>query len=84
MRDIRELFPTDDPVRADLPRDPTIKIGDVRGGYELAMQADRLRHEDAVERLRSTAMPIRSQCAWRADATPIAGLPPRLPAARST
>ncbi|HXQ00279.1 MAG TPA: ATP-binding protein [Solirubrobacteraceae bacterium] len=33
----------------------TIEIGDVRGGYELAMQADRLRHEDAVERLRSTA-----------------------------
>lgn len=33
----------------------TIEIGDVRGGYELALQADRLRHEDAVERLRSTA-----------------------------
>lgn len=33
----------------------TVEIGDVRGGYELAMQADRLRHEDAVERLRSTA-----------------------------
>jgi hypothetical protein len=32
-----------------------IEFGDVRGGYELAMQADRLRHEEIVERLRSTA-----------------------------
>jgi hypothetical protein len=32
-----------------------IELGDVRGGHELAMQADRLRHEDIVERLRSTA-----------------------------
>jgi len=32
-----------------------IELGDVRGGQELAMQADRLRHEDIVERLRSTA-----------------------------
>jgi hypothetical protein len=32
-----------------------IELGDVRGGYELAMQADRLRHEEIVERLRSTA-----------------------------
>ncbi len=33
----------------------TIELGDVRGGYDLAMQADRLRHEEIVERLRSTA-----------------------------
>jgi hypothetical protein len=33
----------------------TIELGDVRGGHELAMQADRLRHEEIVERLRSTA-----------------------------
>lgn len=33
----------------------TIELGDVRGGQELAMQADRLRHEEIVERLRSTA-----------------------------
>ena len=32
-----------------------IELGDVRGGQELAMQADRLRHEEIVERLRSTA-----------------------------
>jgi hypothetical protein len=32
-----------------------VELGDVRGGYELAMQADRLRHEEIVERLRSTA-----------------------------
>lgn len=32
-----------------------VEHGDVRGGQELAMQADRLRHEDIVERLRSTA-----------------------------
>jgi len=32
-----------------------IELGDVRSGYELAMQADRLRHEEIVERLRSTA-----------------------------
>ncbi len=32
-----------------------IELGDVRGGHELAMQADRLRHEEIVERLRSTA-----------------------------
>lgn len=32
-----------------------IELGDVRGGQELAMQADRLRHEEVVERLRSTA-----------------------------
>lgn len=32
----------------------TIELGDARGGYELARQADRLRHEDVVERLRST------------------------------
>ena len=32
-----------------------IEHGDVRGGQELAMQADRLRHEEIVERLRSTA-----------------------------
>lgn len=32
-----------------------IEHGDVRGGHELAMQADRLRHEELVERLRSTA-----------------------------
>ncbi len=32
-----------------------IEFGDVRGGQELAMQADRLRHEEIVERLRSTA-----------------------------
>jgi hypothetical protein len=32
-----------------------IELGDVRGGYDLAMQADRLRHEEIVERLRSTA-----------------------------
>jgi uncharacterized protein len=31
------------------------ELGDVRGGYDLAMQADRLRHEEIVERLRSTA-----------------------------
>jgi hypothetical protein len=34
--------------------DHTIELGDVRGGLELAMQADRLRHEETVERLRST------------------------------
>ncbi len=33
----------------------TIELGDVRGGHELAMQADRLRHEEVVERLRCTA-----------------------------
>jgi len=33
----------------------TINFGDVVGGWELAMQADRLRHEEIVERLRSTA-----------------------------
>ncbi len=32
-----------------------IELGDVRSGHELAMQADRLRHEEIVERLRSTA-----------------------------
>ncbi len=32
-----------------------VELGDVRGGYELAMQADRLRHEEIVERLRGTA-----------------------------
>ena len=32
-----------------------IELGDVRGGQELAMQADRLRHEEIVERLRSSA-----------------------------
>ena len=32
----------------------TIELGDVRGGHELAMQADRLRHEEVVERLRCT------------------------------
>ena len=32
-----------------------IELGDVRSGQELAMQADRLRHEEIVERLRSTA-----------------------------
>jgi hypothetical protein len=32
-----------------------IELGDVRGGEELAMQADRLRHEEIIERLRSTA-----------------------------
>jgi uncharacterized protein len=32
-----------------------IEHGDVRGGHDLAMQADRLRHEEIVERLRSTA-----------------------------
>ncbi len=37
------------------PEVRTIELGDVRGGYELAMQADRLRHEEIVERLRSTA-----------------------------
>jgi hypothetical protein len=35
--------------------DRGIELGDVRGGQELAMQADRLRHEEIVERLRSTA-----------------------------
>ena len=33
----------------------TVEHGDVQGGEELAMQADRLRHEEIVERLRSTA-----------------------------
>lgn len=32
-----------------------VEHSDVRGGGELAMQADRLRHEEIVERLRSTA-----------------------------
>jgi hypothetical protein len=32
-----------------------VELGDVRAGHELAMQADRLRHEEIVERLRSTA-----------------------------
>lgn len=32
-----------------------VELGDVRSGLELAMQADRLRHEEIVERLRSTA-----------------------------
>lgn len=32
-----------------------LEFGDVRGGHELAMQADRLRHEEVVERLRGTA-----------------------------
>jgi uncharacterized protein len=35
--------------------DRTVTHGDVRGGHELAMQADRLRHEEIVQRLRSTA-----------------------------
>jgi hypothetical protein len=33
----------------------TIELGDVRSGHELAKRADRLRHEEIVERLRSTA-----------------------------
>lgn len=33
----------------------SVELGDVRGGCELAMQADRLRHEEIVERLRGTA-----------------------------
>lgn len=33
----------------------TIELGDARGGYDVAMRADRLRHEEIVERLRSTA-----------------------------
>jgi hypothetical protein len=37
------------------PEHRTIELGDVRGGHDLAMQADRLRHEEIVERLRSTA-----------------------------
>ncbi len=37
------------------PTSRIIERGDVSGGYELAMQADHLRHEDIVERLRSTA-----------------------------
>jgi hypothetical protein len=37
------------------PEVRTIELGDVRGGYDLAMRADRLRHEEIVERLRSTA-----------------------------
>jgi hypothetical protein len=32
-----------------------VDYGDVLGGWELAMQADRLRHEEIVERLRSSA-----------------------------
>lgn len=32
-----------------------IELGDVQGGYELALQADRLRHDEIIERLRSTA-----------------------------
>jgi hypothetical protein len=32
-----------------------IEFGDVRGGHEMAMQADRLRYEEIVERLRSAA-----------------------------
>jgi hypothetical protein len=32
-----------------------IGYGDVLGGWELAMQADRLRHEEIVERLRASA-----------------------------
>src|ERR1035438_3146501 len=32
-----------------------IDYGDVLGGWDLAMQADRLRHEEIVERLRSSA-----------------------------
>ncbi len=32
-----------------------IELGDARGGYELALSADRLRHEQIVERLRATA-----------------------------
>ncbi len=35
--------------------DRTVEHGDVQGGHELAMQADRLRHEEIVQRLRSTA-----------------------------
>jgi hypothetical protein len=37
------------------PETRTIELGDARGGYDLAMRADRLRHEEIVERLRSTA-----------------------------
>ncbi len=42
------------------PAGRIIEPGDVIGGYELAMLADHLRHEDIVERLRSTthAYPI--------------------------
>lgn len=42
------------------PDSRTIELGDVRGGYDLAMQADRLRHEEIVERLRAAthAYPI--------------------------
>jgi hypothetical protein len=36
-------------------RERRVEYGDVLGGWELAMQADRLRHEDIVERLRSSA-----------------------------
>jgi hypothetical protein len=35
--------------------DRRVELGDVRGGQELAVQADRLRHEEIIERLRSTA-----------------------------
>jgi hypothetical protein len=36
-------------------RERRIDYGDVLGGWELAMQADRLRHEEIIERLRSSA-----------------------------
>jgi hypothetical protein len=36
-------------------RERQLDYGDVLGGWELAMQADRLRHEEIVERLRSSA-----------------------------
>jgi uncharacterized protein len=36
------------------PKTRSIELGDARGGYEMAMQADRLRHEQIVERLRAS------------------------------
>jgi uncharacterized protein len=35
--------------------DRTIELADARGGYDLALQADRLRHEEIVQRLRSVS-----------------------------
>jgi hypothetical protein len=56
--------------------DRRIALGDVRGGYELAMQADRLRHEETVERLRSTAHAYAIALRVARGERPYSGSPP--------
>lgn len=53
--------------------DRMIELGDARGGYELALQADRLRHEEIVERLRSVAHAYRTAVRLAQGAAPYRG-----------